>query len=190
MDATLIPAFPTLPSGRTALHPPAAGWDGPMARDKQFWMWALWLSSFLLISVSFVWFFVGKQQMPAAHFAVTPPAYEERVNAWVKTNETAPGSGQVRAMAGGDIYLMSRMWSFYPATLTLKAGQTYTVWYSSIDVVHNPIIAGERLSFTAVPGHAYGITFTPTRPGQYLVYCAEYCGIGHQAMASKLIVEP
>ncbi len=160
-----------------------------MARDKQFWWWALWLSAFLLISVSFVWFFLGKQQTPAAHFAVTPEAYTQQVNAWVKAHEDAPGSGVVSVPNGGDVYLLSRMWQFYPV-LKLKAGQTYTVWYSSVDVVHNPIIAGERLSFTAVPGHAYGITFTPTKPGTYLVYCAEYCGIAHQAMASKLIVEP
>jgi cytochrome c oxidase subunit 2 len=187
--ASLAPTLPALPAGRTALHPPAPGWDGPMARDKQFWMWGLWLSAFLLISVSFVWFFVGKQQVPPLHYAVHPEAYLEQVNTWVKSNETAPGSGIVEAYKGGDVYLLSRMWSFYPI-LKLKAGQTYTVWYSATDVVHNPIIAGQRLSFTAVPGHAYGITFTPTTPGTFLVYCAEYCGIGHQAMASKLIVEP
>ena len=189
MDATLASPLPALPAGRTALHPPVPGWDGPMARDKQFWMWALWLSAFLLISVSFVWFFVGKQQVPPAHYAVTPETFEAQVKAWVAQHETQPGSGIVSAPRGGDIYLLSRMWSFYPQ-LRLKAGQTYTIWYSATDVVHNPIIAGQRLSFTAVPGHAYGITFTPTTPGTYLVYCAEYCGIGHQAMASKLIIEP
>jgi cytochrome c oxidase subunit 2 len=187
--ATHAHTLPLLPEGRTALHPPVEGWDGPMSRDKQFWMWALWLSSFLLIVVSFVWFFVGKQQTPPLHYSVQPEAFQEQVNAWVKQNETAPASGVVRDMDGGDVYLLSRMWQFYPV-LTLKAGQTYTIWYSATDVVHNPIIAGERLSFSAVPGHAYGITLTPTKPGTYLIYCAEYCGIAHQAMASKLIIEP
>ena len=89
MDATLSSPSPALPIGRTPLHPPAAGWDGPMARDKQFWMWALWLSAFLLASVSFIWFFVGKQQTPPLHYAVTPEAYEQQVKDWEAQNGRA-----------------------------------------------------------------------------------------------------
>src|SRR5262245_29783243 len=109
MDSSVAVGAPALPVGRTALHAPPAGWDGPMARDKQFWMWALWLSSFLLIAVSFAWFFVGKQQTPALHRAVTPESWQAQVQEWTRQHETAPGSGIVSAPDGGDVYLLSRM---------------------------------------------------------------------------------
>ncbi|MBI3976780.1 MAG: hypothetical protein HY331_01215 [Chloroflexi bacterium] len=185
--SNLAPGTPW--AGNTALHPPAAGWDGPMSRDKKLWTLAMWVSSLLLIAITFAWFFIGKQNTPPAHYAVTPEAFQAQVEQFVKKYETAPGSGEVRVPPGQDAYLLSRIWSFYPV-LRLKKGQTYTVWYSSTDLVHNPIIAGQRFSFTAIPGHAYGIRFTPMEEGTFLLYCAEYCGVGHQVMASKLIVEP
>lgn len=174
----------------TPLHPPIAGWDKPMSRDKQIWMLVLWLSAFLMIAISLAWFVMGKQNTPAKEYAITPEAFQAQVKDFVAKYETAPGSGIVAVPPGQDAYLQAGpAWKFYPI-LKLKAGKKYTVWYSSTDLVHNPIIAGQRLTFVAVPGHAYGVTFTPDKPGEYLVYCAEYCGIGHQAMATKLIVEP
>jgi cytochrome c oxidase subunit II len=174
----------------TPLHPPVAGWDKTMSRDKRIWMAVLWTSSFILIAISLSWFIVGKQNTPGKEYAITPEAFQVQVKEFVAKYETAPGSGIVAVPPGQDAFLLAGpAWRFYPI-LKLKAGQPYTIWYSSADVVHNPIIAEQRLSFTAVPGHAYGITYTPDKPGEFLIYCAEYCGIGHQAMATKLIVEP
>src|SRR3972149_4564649 len=94
----------------------------------------------------------------------------------------------VRVPPGEDAYLPSRMWSFYP-DLILKKGQTYTIWYSSVDVVHNPQISEQLLSFQAVPGHAQGGTLPPNTTGTFLVYCGEYCGLGHHGMRGKIVVE-
>jgi heme/copper-type cytochrome/quinol oxidase subunit 2 len=173
----------------TALHPPVAGWDRPMPRDKQLWMLILWVVSFVLIAISLMWFFVGRQNTPWRHYATTPQAFEQQTKDFVARYETQPGSGIVSVPAGGEIFLLNKMWGFDPKEIRVKAGASYTIWYSSKDVVHNPIIADQRLTFTAIPGHAYGIQFTPTTPGEYLIYCAEYCGVGHQVMAAKLVVE-
>lgn len=173
----------------TPLHPPAAGWDLPMPKDKQRWILVLVLSSLVLIGISFAWFFIGRQNIPWRHYATTPEAFEAQTKDFVRKFETAPGSGIVKVPPGENIFLLNKVWSFEPAEIRVKAGASYTIWYSSKDVVHNPIIADQRLSFTAIPGHAYGIQFTPTTPGTFLIYCAEYCGVGHQMMASKLVVE-
>jgi cytochrome c oxidase subunit 2 len=173
----------------TALHAPAAGWDQAMPRDKRLWMWALWLAALVMIAVSFAWFFVGQQNVPWRHYATTPEAFEQQTKEFIAKYETKPGSGIVSVPPGEHIFLLNKVWAFEPAEIHVKAGGSYTIWYSSKDVVHNPIIADQRLTFTAIPGHAYGIQFTPTTPGTYLIYCAEYCGVGHQVMAGKLVVE-
>ena len=33
------------------------------------------------------------------------------------------------------------------------------------------------------------MTMTFTEPGEYLVYCTVYCGLGHDMMKGKIIVE-
>lgn len=170
----------------TVFDPPVPGWEGRMPGDKRFFLWVLLLQSILLIGLSGVSIFVGGHNNPIKQFRTTPEEFSQRVAAFVERYQVGPRT--VRVPPGEDAYLLSRMWSFYP-DLILKKGQTYTIWYSSADVTHNPQISVQLLSFQAVPGHAQGVTLTPNTTGTFLVYCGEYCGVGHQAMMGKIIVE-
>ena len=170
----------------TVFDPPVAGWERRVPSDKQFFLWVLLLQAILMIGLSGAWIFVGPQNNPVKRFRTSPEEFAQRVNEFVEKYQVAPRT--VRVPPGEDAYLLARAWSFYP-DLILKKGQSYTIWYSSVDVTHNPIIAEQLLTFQAVPGHAQGVTLTPTTTGTYLVYCGEYCGIGHQAMMGKIIVE-
>jgi cytochrome c oxidase subunit II len=40
-----------------------------------------------------------------------------------------------------------------------------------------------------LPGYVSQLTYTFERPGEYLIACNEYCGLGHHAMGGKVIVE-
>lgn len=171
----------------TAFDPPPQGWDAPMTRDKQLWLLGLTGSSVVLILITFVWMFIGQQNLPYRQYDAAPADFEAQVNGFIAKLDPK-ATGIVNVPPGEDAYLLGAMWNFKPV-LRLKAGQTYTIWYSSKDVVHNPIIADQRLTFVMVPGHVYGIRLTPKEPGTFLVYCAEYCGLGHQLMATKIIVE-
>jgi cytochrome c oxidase subunit 2 len=41
----------------------------------------------------------------------------------------------------------------------------------------------------AVPGMGIEVWFTPTKPGQYEIACAELCGLGHYRMKAALTVD-
>jgi cytochrome c oxidase subunit 2 len=170
----------------TVFDPPPPGWDRRLPTDKQFFLWVLLLQALLMIGLSGAWIFVGSQNNPVKQFRTSPEEFAERVSQFVEKHQVGPRS--VRVPPGEDAYLLSRAWSFYP-DLILKKGQTYTIWYSSVDVTHNPIIAEQLLTFQAVPGHVQGVTLTPTSTGTFLIYCGEYCGIGHQAMMGQITVE-
>ena len=170
----------------TVFDPPVAGWERPMGADKQFWMWVYTLWSIVMIALSGIWIFVAAHNNPVKRFRTTPAEFSHRVAEFVDKYQVAPRT--VRVPPGEDAYLLSRMWSFYP-DLILKKGETYTIWYSSVDVWHNPQIGGQLLSFMAMPGHAQGVTLTPNTTGTFLLYCGEYCGVGHQAMMGKIVVE-
>ncbi len=165
---------------------PPAGWEKRMPGDKRLALWVLSAQAAVMIIWSFFWMFVGRQNNPTEYFRTDPAEFANVVHAFVNKYQVGPRT--VRVPPGNDAYLASRMWTFYP-DLILKQGHKYRIWYSSLDVMHNPIIADQMLSFMAIPGHTQAVTLTPTTTGEFLIYCAEYCGVGHQGMMGKLTVE-
>ena len=60
---------------------------------------------------------------------------------------------------------------------------------TSIDVVHGFQIEGTRVNMMLLPGQISRLEYTFAEPGEHLLICHEYCGIGHHAMYGKVIVE-
>ena len=174
----------------TAMHTPLTGWDDRLPRSKRNWWIFFWVYSLVMAAIAGAWFIVAPDHgIPYKNQSMSPTEFHARVQDFVKQYETAPNSGIVRVPPGQDAYLEGKMWGWYPI-LELKAGQPYTIWVSSTDVDHTVSFGAQPLLFDVIPGHVYGITLTPDKPGTYLIYCAEYCGLGHQDMASRLIVTP
>jgi len=48
---------------------------------------------------------------------------------------------------------------------------------------------GTNVNLMVAPGYVSEGTTTFTEPGEYLVVCNEYCGLGHHNMYSRLVVE-
>ena len=46
-----------------------------------------------------------------------------------------------------------------------------------------------NMNFQVVPGYDHVLTIKPQSPGVYPIVCNEFCGIGHQTMVGKIIVE-
>lgn len=173
----------------TCMHPPAAGWDGRLPREKRNWWIFFWGYAVVTSLIALAWFWLEpNHEIPSKNQAISPTEYHAKVEAFVKKYETAPGSGIVEVPPGGDAYIEAGMWQWYPS-LKLKAGQTYTIWLSSKDVSHSIAISEQHLIFDVIPGHMQGVTITPKKPGTYLLYCTEYCGLGHQDMGGRLIIE-
>ena len=57
------------------------------------------------------------------------------------------------------------------------------------DVIHSLFLPDFRVKQDAVPGMEMMVWFQPTRTGEFVIGCAELCGIGHTTMGGKLIVE-
>ncbi|WP_313949219.1 cytochrome c oxidase subunit II [Leptolyngbya sp. FACHB-261] len=72
--------------------------------------------------------------------------------------------------------------------LHVPAGREVSLNISANDVIHAFWVPEFRLKQDAVPGRETNIRFTPVRPGEYTVRCAELCGPYHGAMNTKLIV--
>jgi cytochrome c oxidase subunit 2 len=60
----------------------------------------------------------------------------------------------------------------------------------SVDVLHSLFIPNFRVKMDAVPGRYTDLWFQATAPGDYPIFCTEYCGTAHSDMLSRVIVHP
>lgn len=86
------------------------------------------------------------------------------------------------------------VWSFqYPNgyiddALHVPANRSVQLIMSSDDVIHSVYIPAFRLKRDVVPGRYTKLWFEATEPGEYDLYCAEYCGTKHSDMYSRVVV--
>ena len=74
--------------------------------------------------------------------------------------------------------------------LHVPLGQPIRLVMTSQDVIHSFYMPAFRLKQDVVPGRYTGLTFTPTRLGDFHLFCAEYCGSDHSQMIGRVIVMP
>ena len=136
------------------------------------------------------WHFKGKQNSTGEAYAVTPAAFSDRVQSFVKANKVGEEKGVpiVAPAPGSDIYLQASMWRWYPI-LKLKEGQTYRLHISATDLQHGFSLLPMNINFQVLPGYDHVLTVTPTSKGSFSIVCNEFCGIGHHLMTGKILVE-
>jgi cytochrome c oxidase subunit 2 len=74
-------------------------------------------------------------------------------------------------------------------TMHLPMGQPIKMVLRSHDVLHDFFVPEFRARMNLVPGLVTYFWFTPTREGEFEVYCAQLCGSGHYAMRGSVVVE-
>jgi cytochrome c oxidase subunit II len=75
-------------------------------------------------------------------------------------------------------------------TVLLPAGKPVSVRLRSMDVIHSFFLPNFRVKQDAMPGMTVETWFTPTKPGDYELGCAEHCGLGHYKMQGLVFVLP
>ncbi|MCB9559298.1 MAG: cytochrome c oxidase subunit II [Kofleriaceae bacterium] len=93
-----------------------------------------------------------------------------------------------------DVTAQKWHWNFtYPdgtqdGNLHVPVGQPIRMRMTSVDVLHSFYVPAFRVKQDVVPRRYTYVQFTPTRPGVYRLYCAEYCGDDHSQMKVKVFV--
>jgi cytochrome c oxidase subunit II len=72
--------------------------------------------------------------------------------------------------------------------LHVPIGQPVKLTITSEDVLHSFYIPAFRTKMDAVPGRYTTSWFEPTKPGEYHIFCAEYCGTQHSMMIGRIVV--
>jgi len=95
--------------------------------------------------------------------------------------EVGPGKYQA--------YVIGQTFTWLPNEMHFKVGDEVTFFVTSPDVQHGFYVRGTDINVQVIPGEVAKVKTRFKRPGTYLVICNEYCGIGHQNMLGKIVVE-
>jgi len=74
--------------------------------------------------------------------------------------------------------------------LHVPVGRPVRLTMTSEDVIHSFYVPAFRTKEDVVPGRYSTTWWTPTKPGKYHLFCAEYCGTNHSRMIGWIYVMP
>ena len=166
-------------------------WNEPVEKVELIWTALAFLWGVAMFSTMIVWHVIGKQNLANEAYRISPDVFSARVEGFAKKytvrEEGKTGVPVVHPPAGTDIYLLARLWEWWPV-LELEKGQSYRLHLSSIDWQHGFSLQPVNINIQVQPGYEHVLTITPDQSGQYGIVCNEFCGIGHHTMAGKLYV--
>jgi cytochrome c oxidase subunit 2 len=96
-----------------------------------------------------------------------------------------------------EIHVVGKRWMWKVQHLTgrreinelhVPVGLPVRLTLTSEDVIHSFFIPAFRIKKDAVPGRYNTAWFEATTPGEYHLFCAEYCGTKHSQMIGKIVV--
>ncbi len=165
-------------------------WSTPVGKQEIVWIGIALVWCLIMFLMMPYWHIYGKQNLSNEAYQTNPEQYQGKVDAMVaqyKVGEQA-GIPIVKPPAGSDIYMLGRLWQWYPI-LELEKDQTYRLHLSSMDWQHGFSLQPVNINLQVVPGYEMVVTMTPDQAGEFTVVCNEYCGIGHHLMLGKIYVK-
>lgn len=144
----------------------------------------------LIFGFGMLLFFLTLIGVAAVADNINPPSDMQRIDP-TKLSQTPPfDKPGLRHRPDGsyEAYYVAQVFTFQPERLVIPPGAKVTFYVTSADVVHGFFIPDTDVNMMAIPGWVNEATHTFTRPGEYLLICHEYCGIGHQNMFGKIEV--
>ena len=121
-----------------------------------------------------------------------PPSHVETIDPRTVMNDPrfSPQGLRVDSAGGIHAHIVGLTFAWLPGELTLPAGRPVTFHITAIDVTHGYEIVRTNAQSMVIPGYVSQFTTQFDEPGEYLIVCNEYCGVGHHTMAGKLRVVP
>jgi len=120
-----------------------------------------------------------------------PPSHVETIDPRTVFQSAAFRRQGVSVDPAGRVHVtvVGLMFTWMPGELVVPAETPITFHLTSVDVVHGFEIVRTNGQSMLVPGYVSQFT-TSFAPGEYLIACNEYCGIGHHTMSGKLRAVP
>ncbi len=176
----------------TSFMPPAdrIWWKVPVGKQELVWIAIALTWCIIMFLMMPYWHVYGKQNLSNEAYQTTPAKFGASVEAMIEKHKIGDESGipVVKPPAGSDVYMLGRLWQWYPI-LELKKDESYRLHLSSMDWQHGFSLQPTNVNLQVVPGYEMVIEITPDKAGTYGVICNEYCGVGHHTMVGRIYVK-
>jgi cytochrome c oxidase subunit 2 len=86
------------------------------------------------------------------------------------------------------VRLVAQQYSFTPPCIPVPTDTPITFRATSADAVHGLLITGTDVNLMLVPGYISTIPARFETPGERLMPCHEFCGVGHEGMWARVDV--
>lgn len=181
-----------------AITPPSnrLWWKEPIQAIELGWVIIAFLWGLFMFFFMIAWHFIGDQNLSNETYRVSPQAFEDKVWAFAEEYQKKDANGDpveeegvpvVVPPEGGDVYMLARLWEFWPV-LELKKDVPYRFHLSSTDWQHGFSLQPVNINISVHPGYEHVFTLTPTGTGDFGIVCNEFCGIGHHMMTGRIRV--
>ncbi|HEX3654202.1 MAG TPA: cytochrome c oxidase subunit II [Pirellulales bacterium] len=192
-----------------AIFPPQASTTAEQVDKLLYFLVAICGSMGLLVAFLLIFFAVRYRRRPQD--VGTPPETESsRALEWFWT--ITPGIIFVFMFVWGaevyfdayrapddatPIYVIAKqwMWKFqHPEgqreinTLHVPIGRPVKMLLTSEDVIHSFFVPAFRVHMDVLPDRYTSVWFEATQPGEYHLFCSQYCGTNHSGMIGKVVV--
>lgn len=177
----------------SSLMPPTdrLWWKEPVEKVELLWIALALVWAIIMFVMMPYWHVVGKQNVSNEAYKTTAAAFQEKTQAMVDMytvrTETERDFPVVHPPAGSDVYLIARLWDWWPI-LELEKDKSYRLHLSSMDYQHGFSLQPTNLNLQVLPGYDMVVTITPNKAGENSIVCNEFCGIGHHNMIGKIYV--
>jgi len=88
------------------------------------------------------------------------------------------------------VRLIGEQYDFVPHCVRLQANTPVKFRLTSADVVHGFLLPDTNVNTMVVPGFVAEVRTSFSGPGDYVMPCHEFCGLGHHAMWTRVSVLP
>lgn len=172
---------------------PAKGlwWNEPLHRMEIIWISIAFLWGLVMFSAMIYWHIAGQQNLSNEAYRIDADVFAAKAEAMAEQyqigEEGETGVPVVHPPPGSDVYLIARLWEWWPV-LEFEKGQSYRLHLSSLDWQHGFSLQPTNINIQVHPDYETVLTVTPDEAGEFFVVCNEFCGIGHHTMVGKIRV--
>jgi cytochrome c oxidase subunit 2 len=164
-------------------------WNEPVERTELIWVLVALLWCLFMFGMMIYWHGAGKQNLSNEAYRISPANFLAKTEAMVEKHKVREQSGfpVVRPPPGSDVYMLGRLWQWWPI-LEFEKDQSYRLHLSSLDWQHGFSLQPTNINLQVHPNYEMVVTVTPDQSGEFTVVCNEFCGIGHHNMVGKIHV--
>jgi cytochrome c oxidase subunit 2 len=165
-------------------------WKEPIEGVELTWIIVGFLWGLVMFFMMIYWHGYGRQNLSNEAYKTTPEAFSAKAQAMTEKYKVREEAGipVVAPPAGSDVYLIARLWQWWPI-LELEKDKSYRLHLSSLDWQHGFSLQPTNINIQVHPGYDMVLTVQPDKAGTYGIVCNEFCGAGHHVMVGRLYVK-